>query len=163
MFDSISLPWWQFAGLLLLAALFVLDKLFIPSVRWMLRRKVNRVITEINEHLQIGIRPFQLTKRRVLIDRLVFDPQVIEAMEAYVQEHRMPREVAQEKIRRYAREIVPAFNAYAYFRIGYWLSRRFAEALYRVRIGPLQSNSEAEKVSALLAMMGVTDANFIVD
>ena len=35
--------------------------------------------------------------------------------------------------------------------------------LYRVRIGPLQSDSEAEKVSALLAMIGVTGANLIID
>jgi glycerol-3-phosphate O-acyltransferase len=38
-------------------------------------------------------------------------------------------------VRRYAREIVPAFNAYFYFRVGYWLSKRVAKALYRVRLG----------------------------
>ena len=37
--------------------------------------------------------------------------------------------------RRYAREIVPAFNAYAYFRFGYWLARNLARSLYRVRLG----------------------------
>ena len=35
----------------------------------------------------------------------------------------------------YAREIVPTFNAYAYFRVGYRLARRCAEFLYRVRLG----------------------------
>jgi glycerol-3-phosphate O-acyltransferase len=35
----------------------------------------------------------------------------------------------------YAREIVPAFNAYLYFRVAYWLARNVARALYRVRIG----------------------------
>ena len=39
------------------------------------------------------------------------------------------------KIERYAREIVPAFNAYFYFRIGAWLSRKVSRLLYRVRIG----------------------------
>ncbi|HXZ85609.1 MAG TPA: 1-acyl-sn-glycerol-3-phosphate acyltransferase, partial [Myxococcota bacterium] len=38
-------------------------------------------------------------------------------------------------VERYAREIVPAFNAYLYFRIGYWLGRRISRALYRVRLG----------------------------
>ena len=38
-----------------------------------------------------------------------------------------------------------------------------ATTLYRVRIGPLQSDSEAEKVSALLAMIGVTNANLIIE
>ena len=36
---------------------------------------------------------------------------------------------------RYAREIVPSFNAYAYFRIGYHIARRAVESLYRVRLG----------------------------
>ena len=35
----------------------------------------------------------------------------------------------------YAREIVPSFNAYLYFRIGYWLAKKIARLLYRVRIG----------------------------
>ena len=39
----------------------------------------------------------------------------------------MPREVAMEKVRRYAREIVPSFSAYAYFRIG----TRIARARFR--------------------------------
>jgi len=32
-------------------------------------------------------------------------------------------------------EIVPSFNAYVYYRIGYALARAAARALYRVRIG----------------------------
>jgi glycerol-3-phosphate O-acyltransferase len=36
---------------------------------------------------------------------------------------------------RYAREIVPAFNAYAYYRFGYWLARNIARSLFRVRLG----------------------------
>ena len=42
----------------------------------------------------------------------------------------MLREVA-----RYAREIVPAFNAYVYFRLGSALARRLLHVLYRVRLG----------------------------
>ena len=47
----------------------------------------------------------------------------------------MPREVVHQIVERYAREIVPAFNAYFYFRIGAWLSRNVSRLLYRVRIG----------------------------
>ena len=36
---------------------------------------------------------------------------------------------------RYAREIVPTFNAYIYFRVGYSLARAVARFLYRVRLG----------------------------
>jgi glycerol-3-phosphate O-acyltransferase len=47
----------------------------------------------------------------------------------------VPNEVAMEKVRRYAREIVPAFSAYAYFRVGTRIARAVSHMLYRVRIG----------------------------
>jgi glycerol-3-phosphate O-acyltransferase len=47
----------------------------------------------------------------------------------------MPVEVAVQIVESHAREIVPAFNAYFYFRVGYWLGKSVSRALYRVRIG----------------------------
>jgi glycerol-3-phosphate O-acyltransferase len=47
----------------------------------------------------------------------------------------VPREVAMVEVRRYAREIVPTFNAYIYFRVGYSIARAVARFLYRVRLG----------------------------
>jgi len=44
-------------------------------------------------------------------------------------------EVVQSKAITYAREIVPSFNAYLYFRIGYWIAKKVARILYRVRVG----------------------------
>jgi len=113
----------------------VLDRVLLPGVRWIMRRRINRVIDEINTRLHIEIRPFQLTRRQALIDQLVFDDKVNEAVQAYALEHGMPRTVAQEQARRYAREIVPSFNAYVYFRFGYWLAKRIARLIYRVRVG----------------------------
>ncbi len=133
MTDSVTLPFWLVAMLAALAGWWLLERLFIPSVRWYLRRRVNRVIDEINTRLSIRVRSFQFTKRQVLIDRLACDPKVLDTMREYVQEHKIPREIAQAEVLRYAREIVPAFNAYAYFRIGYLLARRLARLLYRVR------------------------------
>ena len=132
---TLTLPLWLAIVLGLLALWSALDRLLIPSVRWFLRRRVNRVLEEINTRLKIRIPPFKLTKREVLIDRLLYDPQVQEAAEAEAREARAPREVVQERIHRYAREIVPAFNAYVYFRFGYWLARSIARSLYRVRLG----------------------------
>ena len=133
--SPVTVPFWMLAVLTMLAGLLVFDKFFVPSVRWVIRRKVNRVITEINEHLSFEIRQFQLTKRRVLIDRLIFDPIVVEAMEAHMAATGMPREVAVEEVRRYAKEIVPAFNAYVYYRWIYHLCRYVCRLLYRVRVG----------------------------
>ncbi len=132
---GITLPLWLAIVIGVLALWAALDRFLIPSVRWFLRRRVNRVIDDLNSRLHLRIQPFKLTKRQVLIDRLTFDPKVIAAAEAWARETGTPREVAMEEAGRHAREIVPAFNAYIYFRIGYWLARRCARLLYRVRLG----------------------------
>ncbi len=132
---SMTLPLWIVLLLGLLALWATLDRLLMPSVRWFLRRSTNRIIDELNVRLQIGIQPFQRTKRQVLIDRLMYDPKVQAAAEAYAQAHEVPHDVVMITVRRDAQEIVPAFNAYGYFRFGYWLSRKVAQLLYRVRLG----------------------------
>ncbi|HYG64584.1 MAG TPA: 1-acyl-sn-glycerol-3-phosphate acyltransferase [Thermoanaerobaculia bacterium] len=135
MTESVSLPLWLVLLLVLLAGWAVLERLLVPSVRWYLRRRVNRVIEELNTRLRVEIRPFQRTRRQVLIDRLIYDPKVVEAVGARAREQGMPRDVVMAEVERYAREIVPAFNAYFYFRIGYWISRAVTRLLYRVRLG----------------------------
>jgi glycerol-3-phosphate O-acyltransferase len=132
---TIAIPLWLLLLLLAVVAWAALDRLLLPSVRWFLRSRANRVLEEVRNRIQIEIRPFQLTRRRALIDRLVYDAQVLHAAQAFAAEQGMPREVAMAKVERYAREIVPAFNAYFYFRLGYWLSRSLARVLYRVRVG----------------------------
>ena len=133
--ETVMLPGWVFALLMTLAVWALLERVLVPGVRWVLRRRINRVIDEVNTFLNISIRPFQLTKRQVLIDRLIYDPIVIESIQAYATENKMPRTLVQAEALRYAREIVPAFNAYIYFRVGYWVAGRFARLLYRVRVG----------------------------
>ena len=133
--SSITLPTWIFALLILTAVLLILDRILLPGFRWYLRRRVNRVIEEVNTRLDIEIRPFQLTRRQALIDQLVFDEKVTESIKEYATEHAMPKEVVQAKVLRYANEIAPSFNAYVYFRLGYWLAKSIGRMLYRVRVG----------------------------
>jgi glycerol-3-phosphate O-acyltransferase len=71
----------------------------------------------------------------VLIDRLFHDPKVQEAAEQESRDNDIPRSVMLARVDRYAREIVPSFNAYLYFRLGYWLAKGTAKLLYRVRLG----------------------------
>jgi len=137
---QVTISIWFFLLLVVVAAVAILDRVLIPSTRWFLRRRINRVLDEIGTRLDIEIRPFQLTKRQVLIDRLVYDPQIIDAIKVYAAEHAMPQEVAQGKVVTYAREIVPSFNAYLYFRIGYWIAKKVARLLYRVRVGLLDGH-----------------------
>jgi len=135
MANTIVLPMWAFVLLALFAAVMVLDRILLPSMRWYMRRRVNRVIEEINTRLDIEIRPFQLTRKQALIDQLVFDDKVIAAIKNFAQEKNMPTEVAQARAINYANEIAPAFNAYIYFRFGYWLAKKIGRLIYRVRVG----------------------------
>jgi len=135
MTETISLPLWLgFLGCAL-ALWALLDHFLLPSVRWYFRRRVNIVINQINKRLDVRLPAFELTKRRVIIDRLIYDTEVLEAAKEYCQEQGVPNEVAMEKVKRYANEIVPSFNAYIYFRLGNWLSRSLLRVLYRVRVG----------------------------
>lgn len=138
---KILVPLWQIVVGLLLAAWATLDRLLLPSVRWFFRRRVNRAIEEVNTRMHIKLPAFKLTKRRVLIDRLLYDVKVVQAAEEYCRTENVPKVVAMEHVERYAREIVPTFNAYIYFRLGTWLSRTLARSLYRVRIGSADQQS----------------------
>lgn len=132
---DVTLPLWLVVLLVVTTLIALLDRLFMPSVRWFVRRRVNKAIDEVGARLRISLRPFQLTKRQVLLDRLIYDPEVIAAMQVYAQDQGMPREVAQTKVVTYAKEIVPAFNAYVYFRFGYWIAKKIARIFYTVRVG----------------------------
>jgi glycerol-3-phosphate O-acyltransferase len=133
--SAISVPLWLFLLIAGLALLALLDRLLLPGVRWFLRQRTNRVIDRLNTRLRIQIPPFKITKREVLVERVVYHPRVMEAADEYASTRGMPREVAMERVERYAQEIVPAFNAYLYFRLGYAVARRVARLLYRVRLG----------------------------
>ena len=135
MSGQVTISIWLFVFLLAVCAWAVLERILIPSSRWFIRRRINRLIDEISARLDIQIKPFQLTKRQVLIDRLAYDPKVVEAIQEVARQRDCPREIVQRQVMSYAREIVPSFNAYLYFRIGYWMAKKIARLLYRVRIG----------------------------
>ncbi len=132
---TLTLPLWLVILVGALALIGLLDRLLVPSVRWFIRSRTYKVLDEVGARLRIEIRPFQQTRRQVLIDRLLYDDKVQQAAAAYARAQNMPREVVMAQLTAYAREIVPAFNAYFYFRVGYWLGRKIAQSLYRVRVG----------------------------
>ncbi|HWA39568.1 MAG TPA: 1-acyl-sn-glycerol-3-phosphate acyltransferase [Burkholderiales bacterium] len=142
--DTVALPVWAFALIAALAAWAAFDKLVVPALRWMVTSPANRVIDELSTRLRIGIRPFQRTRRQALIHRLMADPKVQQSAQQLAAEKRISLDEAMKRVERYAREIVPAFNAYLYFRIGYWIGRLIARTLYRVRIGYIDSEGIAK-------------------
>jgi glycerol-3-phosphate O-acyltransferase len=143
MTQTVAVPLWLFALMGALTALAVLNWLLLPGARWYLRRKVRGVLDEISVRLNIELPQFKLTRRRALIDRLMSDPRVLAAAEAHAATSGAPRAEVMRSIGGYAREIVPAFNAYVYFRLGYWLAKTFARLVYRVRLGHTDAGSLA--------------------
>jgi glycerol-3-phosphate O-acyltransferase len=141
--DSVAIPLWLAAAGGLLAAWAFYEHVLMPVLRWMVMHPANQVIDEVGKRLRIGIRPFQRTRRQALIHRLMTDPKVQHAAEEYARDHGVPLNTAMHRVERYARETVPAFNAYLYFRIGYWLGKRLAQLLYRVRLGYVDSENLA--------------------
>lgn len=135
MSDTLTLPIWVVAILVLLSGWAVLDRLLTPGVRWVVRRRAERALDEFNARLRIRVRPMTLARRQTLVDRLLFDEAVLSAAEKRAVEIEKPRKLVLNEVEGYAKEIVPAFNAYVYFRLGYWLSRNLSRSIYRVRLG----------------------------
>ncbi len=135
MTQTVTLPFWAFGLILLFAAVTFASHFLFPSVRWFFRKRAERVIARLNEKLARPIEPFKLARRYDMINRLVYDPEVNKAIVAHAKSNGIPENVAFEKARFYAREIVPGFSATAYFMVGLRLARWLSRALYRVRLG----------------------------
>ncbi len=133
--EPVALPLWVLATMVVLSTWALLAHLFVPGVRWFLRRRINVVLGQIGQRLQVELPLFKLTRRQVLIDRLFHDGRVQAAAARHARESGESLAETRRRVDRYAREIVPAFNAYLYFRVGYALARAIARTLYRVRIG----------------------------
>ena len=142
---DVSAPLWLYLILLGLAAYALVMSILLPGVRWFLRRRLNIAVDRINTSLQIKIRPLQQTRRQVLIDQLIFDQEVLALLEKMAREDDIPRQVLQQRVRTFAREIVPAFNAYVYYRVFYWLAKSVSRFVYRIRVGA----SDPEKLREL--------------
>ena len=68
-----------------------------------------------------------------MIQRLVYDPEVSREIALYAEKNSVPENVAFQKAREYAREIVSSFSAFAYFSFAMRLAKLLAEAVYRIR------------------------------
>ncbi len=135
MAESVSLPLWMVIVGGALALWSFLHILILPVIRWFFRRRTKKVLTKIDERLDLRLPDFKLTKRREIINRLVYDSKVKMAMEEFSKKNETSQADTRKKVLRYANEIVPSFNALVYFRFGNWVSRTVSRLLYRVRVG----------------------------
>ena len=132
---TVELPLWLLVLILAFAVVTFASHFLFPSVRWFFRRRMERVVARLNERLERPIEPFKLLRRHDMIQRLIYDPKVIEAVAERAREAGVPEDVAFQEAHRYAREIVPSFSATMYFGIAIKLAKLISRAFYRVRLG----------------------------
>lgn len=131
---SISLPLWFFILLIIGFLHAAILGWLIPALRWYIRNRSIRKADKKNAELQIQIRPFLRTPRRVLVDRLKNDKEVLKEVDKLVSEKNEKRSLLEAQVDIYATEIVPYFNAQMYFNVGFWLAKSVLRFLYRIKI-----------------------------
>lgn len=165
MFDPITLPFWLVFLILLFAGASFLSHFLFPSVRWFFRRRMERAVEELNKRLERPIQPFKLMRRQDMILRLIYDPQVMEAVVEHARENNVPESVAFQRARSYAREIVPAFSAATYFGFAIRVARRLSRSLYKVRLGQhddLMIRDIDQKASVVFVMNHRSNMDYVL-
>ena len=135
MTSTVEIPLWLLVLALILAAIAALERVLMPSARWFLRRRAERLVGRLNTHLSRPIRPFRLMARADRIVQLTYDREVVDAAMAHAAETGTPEPVVFQQVRKAAAEIVPGFSAIVYFSIATRLARWLSRALYTVRVG----------------------------
>lgn len=135
MASTVEIPVWLFVLILLFAAVTFASHFLFPSVRWFFRRRLEKVVARLNRGLDRPIQPFKLARRYDMIERLIYDPTIAQAVSDHARAEDIPESVAFEQARRYAREIVPSFSASAYFGFAIRAARFLSNSLFRVRLG----------------------------
>ncbi|WP_299831828.1 1-acyl-sn-glycerol-3-phosphate acyltransferase [uncultured Roseobacter sp.] len=136
MTQVVEIPLWLFVLIVLFAAVTFASHFLFPSVRWFFRRRLERAVTRLNDRLTRPIEPFKLARRYDMIQRLIYDPEVTREIVNHAQSNKVPENVAFERARAYAREIVPSFSAFTYFGLGTRMSRLLVNSIYSVWTGP---------------------------
>ncbi|WP_438991153.1 1-acyl-sn-glycerol-3-phosphate acyltransferase [Lentibacter sp.] len=135
MFQPVALPLWLLVVILLFAAVTFASHFLFPSVRWFFRRRMEKAVAQLNTRLTRPIEPFKLARRHDMIQRLIYDGAVWAAISDHAKSEGVPENVAFERARRYAREIVPSFSTTFYYGFAIGLARFISRRLYRVRLG----------------------------
>ena len=136
MTQVVEIPLWLFILILLFAAVTFASHFLFPSVRWFFRRRLERAVDRLNTRLARPIEPFKLARRHDMIQRLIYDPEVTREIVNYAHENAVPEDVAFQKAKSYAREIVPSFSAFTYFGFGIRMARVLVRSVYDVWTGP---------------------------
>lgn len=86
MTQTVELPLWLFVLIVLFATATFASHFLFPSVRWFFRRRLERAVARLNSKLERPIQPFKLARRYDMIQRLIYDPQVGQAIAIHARE-----------------------------------------------------------------------------
>jgi len=132
--ETVSLTNWQFFLLLLLAAYALWHLLFLPLLQRLIYHRSQNTERILDEELKFGLPSYAMANRQLWVDRIISDPQVNETINKLAEESGS-KETVQTDAKKFATEIVPTFNAVLYFRIGYWVARKWLRLFYWIQVG----------------------------
>jgi len=133
MAGTVTLAGWQFVLLLVLATYAVWRLLLFPVLQRLIYRRSQITEKILEEELQFGLPAYAMANRQLWVDRVISDPEVNAAIE-HAAESLGSKKSAQREARKFASEIVPSFNALLYFRIGYWIARKWLRLFYWIQV-----------------------------
>ena len=149
-------PLYILIPLALLAAVALIERILLPPVRVVMRRWLRGMSDERNTKLRLKLQPFKLTRKRIVEEMLIHDPEVALAARAYREANDLSWDEVTDLIRVWAHEIVPRFNVFLYYRLTHAFARALARALYRVRISFLDKRATAAMDTNSLPMWTTT-------
>ncbi len=141
MTDPVIVPLWLLVLLILIALPTLFTQVFIPLWLKVWNRWSQRAFNDVNPQLQLKLSPFTLTRYKALAAQLATDPMLLNAAAEVAEKQGMTLEDVRERLHKIALEIVPAFNPFFYFRVGYRLARGMLRGFYRVSIGFVDEQS----------------------
>lgn len=101
---------------------------------WVGRRYARRVGRRTLLRMRSRVDRYKFTRKRYVIEHVLADPQVAEAVAAHAVLHGEGEEAAWARVHKYLHEIVPFFNVLAYYRLGYWVSKLSLGLFYKVSV-----------------------------
>jgi len=141
MTDPVAVPFWLLILLILFALPTLITQVFIPLWLKLWNHWSQQAFNDVNPQLQLKLAPFTLTRYRALAAQLATDPKLLETAAEYAEDQGKALEDVRARLHKIALEIVPAFNPFFYFRVGYRLGRGMLRGFYRVSIGFVDEQS----------------------
>ena len=104
------------------------------ALGWFAARSLRRSARRAVRQHGVRIDRYKLTRKRFVIEQVIADPAIHEAVRMHAAEHALTEEATWRRVHGYLREIVPFFNILAYYRLGYTLSRVLLRMFYKVSV-----------------------------